>query len=206
MHATAASAPPIAPAARGSGATCNNGVCSNIAPPCTAGRLGQFCNLDAGTSNVCCAGGGCVDVKTDSRNCGRCGLSCGTTGLTCVNGACIALSCTGQTTAVSCAATDGGTGNCCSGSCVQRSTDPLNCGQCGRICVSSETCSAGRCGLEACTAADQGSACHRDAGTTTGAGVCCSSACLDTRSDRNNCGGCGRVCPGDAGCVSGNCQ
>lgn len=188
------------------GATCNNGVCSTAAPPCTAGHLGQYCNLDAGTSHACCPSGGCVDLKNDATNCGRCGTRCGA-GLTCLSGACVALSCTGQTQPVSCADLDAGTsGNCCGGSCVNRSRDPLNCGSCGRACVSTESCTSGRCGLDVCTAADQGLACHRDAGTFIGSGQCCSSACLDTRTDRNNCGGCGRMCPGTTNCVSGNCQ
>ncbi len=186
----------------GAGATCNNGVCSNIAAPCTAGHLGQFCNLDAGTSHVCCPGGGCVSLQTDARNCGRCGVVCGS-GLTCVEGACVALTCAGQTQPVACSDADAGVaGNCCSGACVNRSRDPLNCGQCGRACVTGESCTSGRCGLDQCTPADQGAVCHRANGT----GQCCSSACLDTRTDRNNCGGCGRVCPGTTSCVSGNCQ
>jgi hypothetical protein len=189
----------------GANATCNNGVCSNAVAPCTAGHLGQFCDLDAGPSLVCCPGGGCTDVRVDNKNCGRCGTACAG-GLTCVSGACLALVCTTSTQNASCADDGGTSGNCCSGACVHKGTDPLNCGQCGRFCVGSETCVGGSCGVDVCDPSSQGNACHRDAGIYLSIGTCCSSACLDSRTDRNNCGGCGRVCPGDAGCVSGNCQ
>lgn len=189
----------------GAGATCNNGVCSTIVPPCTAGHLGQFCDLDAGTSRVCCPGGGCIDTLTDNRNCGRCGGACGS-GLTCVSGACLALACSAAVQNQACADDGGSPGTCCSSACVHRQVDPLNCGQCGRSCVGAETCAGSACGLDVCEATTQGSVCHRDAGSFVATGVCCSSACLDTRTDRNNCGGCGRVCPGTTSCVGGNCQ
>lgn len=70
----------------GAGASCDNGVCSNITAPCKAGTLGQFCNLDAGTGYLCCPGGGCTNTATDSKNCGQCGRSCDAG--TCVNGSC----------------------------------------------------------------------------------------------------------------------
>jgi hypothetical protein len=189
----------------GANTTCNNGVCSSAVAPCTAGHLGQFCDLDAGPSLVCCPGGGCTDMRVDNKNCGRCGNAC-TAGLTCVAGSCQALVCTASTQNVSCADDGGTSGTCCSGACVHKDTDPLNCGQCGRFCVGSETCAGGSCGLDVCDLASQGSVCHRDGGTYDSTGLCCSSACLDTFTDRNNCGGCGRLCPGDAGCVSGSCQ
>jgi len=67
----------------GAGASCVSGRCSNAAPECALGHLGQFCKLDAGTSHVCCPGSaGCVDTLTDSANCGRCGGACAN-GLTC---------------------------------------------------------------------------------------------------------------------------
>jgi hypothetical protein len=185
--------------------TCNNGVCSNIAAPCSAGHLGQFCNLDAGTSHVCCPGGGCIDTSDDEKNCGRCGNACGN-GLTCVAGACVALSCTSVTQNQQCPYDGGAGGNCCSNNCVDRKTDVANCGACGRLCAGSETCASGLCGLDVCTAGDLGAICHRSTITGISSGTCCTAGCVDTRYDKNNCGSCGRVCPGDAGCVAGNCM
>ncbi|MBK7863074.1 MAG: hypothetical protein IPJ65_31585 [Archangiaceae bacterium] len=190
----------------GPGATCTAGVCSNLLPPCKPGHLGQFCDLDAGLNHLCCPGG-CIDVLDDANNCGRCGNRCAA-GLSCVNGGCVALTCTAALQSQPCRGDAGVLGNCCSSACSDRLTDPSNCGQCGRQCVGAETCAGGGCGLDTCTPSTQGSSCHRDAGIEyyLQVGSCCGSACLDLRTDRGNCGNCGRVCPGTTNCVNGNCQ
>lgn len=78
----------------------------------------------------------------------------------------------------------------CSGSCVDLTTDDLNCGSCGARCMTGET------GALTCVA-----------------GVCscapglslCSSYCTNLRTDRNNCGTCGTRCPTGQRCSAGAC-
>jgi hypothetical protein len=70
------------------GQSCTNGVCSGAPADCGIGRIGAFCNLDAGSGNICCPGTGCDDLSTDSRNCGACGNACAA-GLSCIHGICI---------------------------------------------------------------------------------------------------------------------
>jgi hypothetical protein len=66
----------------------------------------------------------------------------------------------------------------CGGVCVDRQTDPKNCGECGNACPADKKfCAGGQC-LAACPG-----------GTTS-----CSNACIDTTSDTRHCGGCGNAC------------
>ncbi len=64
------------------GVSCQAGSCQG----CGEGQLGRYCNLDAGSSYLCCAGG-CTDTSSDPANCGTCGSPCAT-GQTCVGGSC----------------------------------------------------------------------------------------------------------------------
>lgn len=189
--------------ARCTGGVCINGVCQTGGSTCQRGDVGRYCNPDAGTSSVCCAGAGCVDTLTNNTNCGSCGGVCNA-GLSCLGGRCVAAVCTpGLPINTSCSATDGGPGSCCGTTCAQQASDPLNCGQCGRLCAVGEVCSSGACALAMCSAGTGGSLCHT---SDAGVGSCCSSGCVATRSDPMNCGACNRQCPADAGCVSGMCR
>lgn len=181
---------------------CIAGVCQSGGATCQRGDVGRFCNPDAGTSSLCCQGSGCIDTQTDNANCGACASPCGS-GLTCVGGRCIAPTCTASTSMRPCASGDGGTGTCCGTTCASMATDPLNCGQCNRLCALGEVCSAGSCALAMCSASTLGALCHT---TDAGVGSCCGSGCVATRSDPLNCGACNRQCPADAGCVSGMCR
>ena len=110
----------------------------------------------------------------------------------------------------------------CDGVCVDTSEDPNNCGGCGVVCASDESCSGGTCtsscsqGWTPCgpnptdcvdlsTDPDHCGAC----GVSCGAQVCdlgvcsdscssgstaCSGQCVDTDSDPENCGACGVAC------------
>jgi len=49
--------------------------------------MNDFCNLDAGSSFVCCPAAGCTDTGTDPNNCGSCGFQC-PPGFSCVAGSC----------------------------------------------------------------------------------------------------------------------
>ncbi|HUB07500.1 MAG TPA: hypothetical protein VMB50_10890 [Myxococcales bacterium] len=68
------------------GQSCVDGSCSGAKAPCVGGRVGGFCNLDAGLSFLCCPGGGCTDTSSDPGNCGGCGNACD--GGSCVAGSC----------------------------------------------------------------------------------------------------------------------
>jgi hypothetical protein len=78
----------------------------------------------------------------------------------------------------------------CDGVCVDRLTDPANCGVCGNVCGAGEICFAGQCARE-----------HRcDAGLTN-----CNDVCVDLLIDPANCGVCGNVCPTGQICFGGQC-
>ena len=190
-----------------SGQTCTAGVCSGSVAPCNSGgQNGAYCNLGTsgtGTSELCCAGGGCTDVLTDPANCGTCGNLC-PSNLSCIAGLCEAASCTGQTNGTGCGA--GGTNECCGGTCVDSQTDPSNCGSCGAHCSGAETCAGGRCGFDTCTLALQGDPCHLPASEEWDTGDCCGASCVDITTDSANCGGCNLPCATGTTCTNGACQ
>jgi len=82
--------------------------------------------VDEGTMR--CAGR-CVDVSSDSSNCGGCGILCGG-GTSCVGGSCACPSSRPLA---------------CGGRCVDGRSDPSNCGTCGNACPSGSTCTNGVC-------------------------------------------------------------
>jgi hypothetical protein len=98
---------------------------------------------------------------------------------------------------------------CCNGYCTNLSRDLQHCGACGKACPipanSTPTCSNGACGF-VCDADffPCGSSCC-EAGK-----ACCSTSCTDLRSDAQNCGKCGHVCPTRPGstatCKNGMCE
>jgi hypothetical protein len=81
----------------------------------------------------------------------------------------------------------------CKGTCLDPSSDPANCGECGRVCPSSQTCTDG-----SCICASGKTLCHglADAGPP---------VCADLSEDNENCGACGNACPAGAACQSGTC-
>ena len=182
------------------GSTCVGGDCTVTPVPCRAGHHSSYCDLVAGPASVCCAEG-CVDLDSTDTNCGGCGYACGA-GLSCVDGACIALTCTAALEGQSCARA-GGTGTCCGSVCVDRLTDPTNCGSCGHYCSVGMSCKGGTCGLDVCDAGHVGSTCHV---SDTKLGLCCPDGCVDTKTDSQNCGGCEQPCPGTTTCQSGACR
>jgi hypothetical protein len=109
---------------------CSAGVCT--APVCVTG----FANCDGNALNGCE-----VSTVTDARNCGACGSVCrmapglGT------------ASCAASRCAVACNAgyadCDRNPGNGCESSL----NTVTNCGACGRVCGTGQTCSAGNCVL-----------------------------------------------------------
>ncbi|MDD1653126.1 MAG: hypothetical protein LUQ64_01130, partial [Methanomicrobiales archaeon] len=127
-------------------------------------------------------GSSCVNLDTDSNNCGTCGVQCGT-GQGCQNGQCVS----------GCGA---GTTNC-NGQCVNLNSDTSSCGQCGYGCPSITngypTCSQGTC-----TAACYGGYANCDGSLSNGCEVF-------PLSDSSNCGSCGVRCGSGQKCADGRC-
>jgi hypothetical protein len=88
---------------------------------------------------------------------------------------------------------------CCSGYCVDRFNDPLNCGACGYVCLPGPNevadCLDGQCAYT----------CFEGA-------VRCNGNCTFLNSDPRNCGVCGNACPASAPlcdqgvCIANNCN
>ena len=137
-------------------------------------------NTDGGGCSAMCSGQ-CADLKTDNANCGKCGNAC-PSGATCVQG-----NCQCQATSTKCGAT-----------CVDLKTDNANCGKCGTVCGNDAgaimgggtwTCQNGACGISCPMGKTQ-----------------CAGACVDTKTDNDNCGMCGTACMAmTEACTDGLC-
>ena len=79
----------------------------------------------------------------------------------------------------------------CDGTCVNRLSDPANCGDCEQACAADELCADGVC--------------------EPGTGGCppgltqCGAACADLESDEQHCGQCDNTCPEAWSCIGGVC-
>lgn len=173
------------------GSTCvdvlqDNDNCGGCGIVCSGGKSCQnrVCTCPAGTTDC---GDTCVDTQSDDNNCGACGNAC-SAGESCSLGRCgcsdpSQLSCDGQ--------------------CIDVSGDRNNCGACGNVCSAGRDCVGGQCQLPC-------DACHERVNN-----VCvlkdidkdtvCDGACVDTRTDSDNCGTCGKVCVGGDTCQNGVC-
>lgn len=152
------------------GKTCTGGL------PCLGGVCGQAPQQCGGvicqplTPN-CCNNTTCVNLLSDSLNCGKCGGACPNETPLCSNGQCCASGATscGGASCVYLASDKANCGKCnnpcamddvcmggscqpnpcpkgqeqCGGACVNTSTDPRNCGKCGTVCMGS--CSGAMC-------------------------------------------------------------
>jgi hypothetical protein len=178
----------------------NCGACGN-----DCGDAGGICWRGACgcPSGFTQCGNECVNLASDQLNCGACGSICNppsdpqdpkwicgprvqpqNTRWTCAKGAC----------SMQCAP---GYGDCnkafCADGCeLDLSSDPSNCGACGRACAPGQECVEGQCRCEG------GTLCHGE--------------CVDFDNDPMNCGYCGNECEGpspDPGggpaCVNGKC-
>ncbi|HEY1087421.1 MAG TPA: kelch repeat-containing protein, partial [Archangium sp.] len=133
---------------------------------------------DCAKGRTCCEGL-CKDLENDSKNCGGCGSICDTPNAvnTCRVGRC-QFQC--QT----------GWGNCNDdrgdGCELDLTGDGVNCGRCGRVCMSTNAASAcadGLCALGACSTGFG----NCDTDSTNGCEV-------DTTTDSAHCGACGNRC------------
>ncbi|MFO0605271.1 MAG: hypothetical protein U0324_18980 [Polyangiales bacterium] len=172
-----------------------------------AGAAGDAgAGMDAATSSraVCRAcpasdpdvcGNACVNLRTDTRNCGRCGTLCAG------GEVCMSSSAPGDA-----GVRDGGASGavafcqqmcpagqdfCPGRGCSNRMTDPNNCGACGNACMAGQSCTGGRC---ICAGAGNLSYCSAI------------NRCVDLMTDNTNCGACGTMCPAGQSCTAGRCS
>lgn len=131
-------------------------------------------------------GTGCTDTTADPANCGMCGKACGI-GQTCNVGTCDVL-CVGDTIR-------------CGGACVDPSTDPANCGTCKTVCGASDPVCVAKSCVKNCGAGQ--TLCAPDGGTGDAGSL---TYCATTKTDRNNCGACGKVCAANQSCVGSTCK
>lgn len=160
---------------------CAAGTC---VPTCATG----FADCDGNAANGCEAA-----IDTSLENCGGCGKVCSG-----ANGTAV---CSSGICSITCAANyadcDASVANGCES---YLPGDPKHCGACAKVCTATggtPTCSLGVCGLT-CDAQ------HADCDTLPANG--CEVA---TATDKDNCGGCGKVCGGAnalATCEAGACK
>jgi hypothetical protein len=129
-------------------------------------------------------GGICLDLQTDVNNCGACGNVCPEAqpgfDVGCAGGNCFFMREPACAEGLS----------FCNGVCVNRLTDPANCGLCGNVCAPGQICFGGQCATD-----------HRcEAGLTS-----CNGVCVDLLIDPANCGACGNVCAAGEICFGGLC-
>jgi len=191
------------------GGTCVNGACQALlanGAACTSNAQCQSANCAGGVcaAAACNAGfsdcdnnpaNGCeVNTQTDPHNCGACGVACSSPNATsaCVNGACTVAACHNGFSDC-----DNNPANGCE---TNTSISVSSCGACGNVCSTpngTPACTNGFCAVAFCNAGFAN--CDGNVGD----------GCeIDTQSDVNNCGGCGRQCVvanGVPGCFNSQC-
>ncbi len=184
---------------------CCSGICVDVGQdPGNCGLCGIAC-----ASGICAAGPTSATVCLPAQPDSDCLATC-PTNTVCVDGSCVESGCQNpSTTADLCAASDGHVGMCCIGvlipSCADLASDPANCGGCGFVCPSGQTCSGGVCSGTPpnCGLGRIGAFCDLDAGPSF---VCCPGiGCTDTATDDSNCGLCGIQCAAGQSCNAGAC-
>jgi hypothetical protein len=208
--------------------TADGGVyCSGGGSPPTACPPGQsLCNGACYADGACqptdCPPGWgrcygiCKDFATDPGYCGGCSIAC--PGAICSGGQCV--NCPAGQTPCGAACVDTATdlnncgfcGNLCGtlcidGQCTAVGPSPLNCGNLGESCANRPCCSGTTCASGVCYAAAGDG--EFPCGISQGFAHCGSyGICVDTRTDRNFCGGCagdGIRCGEGSECRGGIC-
>ena len=137
-----------------------------------------YADCDGDAANGCEA-----RLDTNNNHCGACGNLCPASAHAAT--ACRIGVCSGGTCSAGYANCDATGTNGCE---VILLTDPSNCGACGRVCPTDQSCTNGVCA--ACS----------------GSGMAtCAGACRDLANDVNHCGACGVVCPAGRLCQGGAC-
>jgi hypothetical protein len=170
-------------------ADCNKDPMDGCEASLSAGATCGSCALDCGQEGTCVAGAcgckpgyldcdasvGCETATTEPSHCGSCGAAC-------------SLStpvCNGMSCGVGC-----GAFTLCGSSCVDTTTDGRNCGGCGKLVGSNQTCVGGKpiCGAGFANCDSNPLDCE-----------------VDVRSSAAHCGGCSTPCKVGAVCSGGIC-
>ena len=162
---------------------CGNGCPSN--QTCLSGACGP--PGGCGSGQTLCSGQ-CVSLQNNLNNCGACGNVCQQA----QNSTPV---CSGGVCSLVCHA---GYGDCDhnpnDGCEINLQTDPNNCGACGNVCQSGQSCVSGVCQMSC----------------SPGQTLCPGNHCAYLQSDPSNCGSCGFSCPyGPESipyCASGVCE
>ena len=161
---------------------------------CTAQCLVSTSSCIACVAGLTNCSNTCVNLASDSNNCGGCGKICTAAHGTrsCDNGSCGAIQC--SPTYANC---DSNSANGCE---ISLSNDSYNCGSCGHSCVTTNgirLCSSGTCATLQCNSGFKD--CDGDG----------ANGCETSVTTLNNCVGCGITCGGQqnttASCASGVC-
>ncbi len=124
---------------------CANGLCLD----CSKLPDGTACN--AGTYEGLCCSGVCANTRVDSANCGGCGASgdagppavCAI-GSVCIDAGCVDQ-CIGAANNAACSIHTFADGTCCNQLCIDPTTDPNNCYNCGTVCGAGQHCTQAVC-------------------------------------------------------------
>ena len=129
-------------------AMCGTTCTDTTADPANCGACGKACSpgqtCNAGTCDVLCVGstlrchGACIDPSSDPANCGTCDHACPNDRNLCVASAC-SKNCDLAMGQKECDP-DGGVAYC-----ATVATDSKNCGACGNVCTTNQSCVAGTC-------------------------------------------------------------
>jgi hypothetical protein len=175
---------------------CQNGACvaqCDACQECIGGPLAPRCvEIDCGDPCLVCQNGACTPLGCDRcHECrgGTCQpIDCGDPCLVCKDGACVPKACGDCEECVdgACQAVDCGS-PCLE--CANNACRPKACDACAPCDPTTGACTPIDCG-DPCLVCENG-ACRPRCGTDQ---TCCGGDCVDTDSDSNNCGSCGKVC------------
>jgi hypothetical protein len=182
---------------------------ANAHSACSDGCYISACNFGYDDCNIDPSDGCEVQVLADTNNCGSCGKLC--KGLphasaNCTDGNCVLGTCDPGYFDCNNMPLDGCESNI--------GGDANNCGACGKVCGGNLVCKNGGCTCPMCNFPNAASSCVNN--------VCIMGACVqgfadcnnspndgcevNINSDKNNCNGCGKVCPNNTPfCSMGTC-